>query len=206
MFLLARADAAILIEVDHALVIELLDDFLGLLVLHCQSVIISQPLLCLGQASDLRLEVLFLQQCLFLVSLDLGMGASALATYLQHVGTGSFVEGDGGTFLESCMDFGIHLDHQITLLSNSCVPFIDLPLDPLREGIAENAVGYVSYPLLWQFEDLLFIRVVREGLRVLSNEIVEELHLERLVLWDLQMAALVVLEELLLPVDQVFQL
>jgi len=60
--------------------------------------------------------------------------------------------------------------------------------------------------LLWQFEDLLFIRVVREGLRVLSNEIVEELHLERLVLWDLQMAALVVLEELLLPVDQVFQL
>ena len=154
LLLLAGTDAAVLVEVDHTLCIQLLDDFLGLHVLHLQSVIIGQPLLDLSQASNLRLEVLFLQQRLLLVSLDLGMSPSALAADLQHVGTGTFLERDGSTLHESGTDLGVHLDHQVTLLSDSRVPLVDLLLDPAGEGLSQDRVGHVDDPLLRQFVDL----------------------------------------------------
>ena len=71
---------------------ELLDHGLGLLVLGHHSVVVGQLLLALGEARELGLDVLLLEESLLLVGLDLRLGTSALGADLQHVCGGAFLD------------------------------------------------------------------------------------------------------------------
>ena len=99
-----------------------------------------------------------------------------------------------GTVLEGRVHLWVQLDHEVALLRDLLVALHDLLLHPVAEGVAQDGVRDVGDPLLGQPHDLLLVRVVVEGGRVLADELVQALDLERLVLRDLQVAALVVLE------------
>ena len=92
------------------------------------------------------------------------------------------------------MDFRVHRDHEVALLRHLGVPLLDLLLDPRRESVAEDGVRHVDEPLLGQPCDLALVRVVDVGVRELSDELLQSLHLQRLVLRHLEVLRLVVLE------------
>ena len=113
---------------------------------------------------------------------------------------------DGGAGVEGGRDFGVELDHHIALLRDLVVALEDLLLHPAGEGVAEDRISHVRDKLAWQLPDLALIWIVNEGIRVLPDEVVEALDLQRLVLRHLQVLALVVLEEFLPACDQVLEL
>ena len=113
---------------------------------------------------------------------------------------------DGGAGVEGGRDFGVELDHHVALLRDLVILLQDSALDPLAEGVAQHRVGHIGQPLLWKLADLGLLWVILEGLRVLPDEVVEAVDLQRLVLRHLEVPALVVLEELLAAGDQVLEL
>ena len=113
---------------------------------------------------------------------------------------------DGGAGVEGGRDFGVELDHHVALLRDLVVPLQYLLFDPLAEGVAQHRIRHVRQPLARQLRELGLLWVILEGLRVLPDELVEGLDLQRLVLRHLQVLALVVLEEFLPACDQVLEL
>ena len=84
--LLAGRDVALVVDVDDALGLELLEGGLGLLVLLGQSVVVRQLLLGRGDELQLGRELLVLAGLGLLLVRDFLLGASALAGDLEHVG------------------------------------------------------------------------------------------------------------------------
>ena len=96
--------------------------------------------------------------------------------------------------LEGRVHLWVHVDHEVALLCFLLVVLLDLGLHPLAEGVAQDGVRDVGDPLLGQPHDLRLVRVVVEGGWVPADELVQALDLQRLVLRNLQVSALVVLE------------
>jgi hypothetical protein len=88
---LAGREAAVLVELDVTRGLQLVDDGLGLLVLGHHLVVVGQLLLSVGDACELDLGVLLLDDRFLLVGLDLSLRASALGADLEHVGAGATV-------------------------------------------------------------------------------------------------------------------
>ena len=107
---------------------------------------------------------------------------------------GLVLTGDGGAGVEGRGHLRVQLDQQVALQLDLLVPLLDLLLHPVGESVAEDCVRDVDDPLLGQLAHLLPVGVVVEGLRVLSEEVCQARHRERLVLRHLQVAARVVLD------------
>ena len=83
--LLAGRDVALVVDVDDALGLQLLEGGLGLLVLLGQPVVVRQLLLGRGDELQLGGKLLVLVGLGLLLGRDLRLGTSALAGDLEHV-------------------------------------------------------------------------------------------------------------------------
>ena len=83
--LLAGRDDAILVDVDDALGLELVEDILGLLVLLLHALVVRELLLGRGDELELGRDLLLPVGLGLLGGLDFFPGAAALAGDLQHV-------------------------------------------------------------------------------------------------------------------------
>ena len=84
--LLARRDVALVVDVDDALGMQLVEDALGLLILLLQALVVRQLLFGRGDELQLGGDLLFPVRLGLLGLLDLLPGAAALAGGLQHIG------------------------------------------------------------------------------------------------------------------------
>lgn len=100
----------------------------------------------------------------------------------------------------------IHSNHLVGLLVGLLVPFLDLISNPVAEGLANYGSADVDYPLLWDPRDVRFVWQVVSDALLLANKRANMLKCEVLVLRNVQSLDLVVLEELLLHGDEIFEL
>ena len=67
----------------------------------------------------------------------------------------------------------------------------NLSLHPVAEFVLQDGIRDVGDPLLRQLADLLLDRIIRIRLRILADKLIQPLDLQRLVLRDLEVLALV---------------
>ena len=85
--LLARRDDAVVINIDQALGLHLVDDVGGLLVLRGHLVVVCKLLLCSSDKLELSLDLSLPVRVSLLLVGYLYLGLSPLAAHLEHVGT-----------------------------------------------------------------------------------------------------------------------
>ena len=83
---------------------------------------------------------------------------------------------DGGRGPEDLRDLRVHLDQQVLLLGDLLMAELDLLLDPLVEGLAEDGRDDVADPLLLRLGDLeRRMGQVAEDMRVMVGQELEHL-------------------------------
>lgn len=92
IILFAGRDAALVVDVDLAGGVQLLDDLLGVLVLRGHPIELGELRLRLLEPRQPILDVLLLEDGLLLVGLDLGLCPPPLGADLQHVHGRAFVD------------------------------------------------------------------------------------------------------------------
>ena len=198
----------IVVDVDLAGGVQLRDHLLGVLILSNHAIKLSKLRLRLLKPRQPILDVLLLEHGLLFVGLHLGLCSSPLGADFQHVHRRTFVDcqktkwireyianevltGNGGAGSEGGRHIWVQFNKQIALLSHMLVARLDLLLDPVAEFVFKNGVSNVGDPLLRQLTYLLLDWIVGESLRILADELIQPLDLQRLVLWDLKMFTLV---------------
>ena len=63
-----------------------------------------------------------------------------------------------GTGLEGCGNVRVHINNQISILDNLLVSQVNLISDPFGERFANDCVGDVDKPLLWELANLPGVR------------------------------------------------
>ena len=100
----------------------------------------------------------------------------------------------------------VHLNGVVLLEQDLAVPLLDLCLDPLAKGVAQDGEGHVAQVVLRQAWDLDHVWEPRRNGRLVLHQVVADLlDAEALVMWDRDPLESVVLDRLLLAGNQVFQ-
>ena len=74
----------------------------------------------------------------------------------------------GHRLLEYLGDLGIHFDHDVFLVRNFFVPYLNLFLNPFCKWFLDNGGTYITQPRLWNFWKLkVWLRKVVINIRVL---------------------------------------
>ena len=96
---------------------------------------------------------------------------------------------------ECLVNLWVQLNEHVALERHILVPVLDRLLYEVAKGGTQDRVRHVDDPLLGQLANLGLLGIVWECLWVLPNEGIQLLHGQALVLWDLQVFALVIFND-----------
>ena len=118
---------------------------------------------------------------------------------------GTLARAHGRALREDPRDVGVEADQHVLLILDLGVALVDLAVHPVLERLADDGVDDVAEVGPGELLDLLRDGQMLQHLRVLLGEVQHRLHLEALVLRDVDHPHVLALDELLLAARDVSQ-